>query len=267
VDLSLVELRIRALPGVVACQFTATAALVLVGPDGDGDAVRAAVTAVLDQAASELSVNVLAVPARAAVVPLWRRRKAAFALAGSAAALSATVAAAATVGVVAGSPRAPRAEIAAPLVLSPVTPAPPALNATATPAAPADAATMLDVTIELASTSTPIPAPTPPSAPVDGPVLLHVPLPHPLVAAARTPSLQPSPVAVASPLVAAAAGSVPADGSDDPPRGRARRVRAGIDRSEHAGPAPSASPVATNEGARHDDAETPPHHESKKSKD
>jgi len=105
-DARRIEHEIRTIPGVVACQITATTALVLVGPEGDAPAVRTAVSDVLATAASELSASVLAAPAEPPAgrsIAARRRRKAVFAMAGSAAALSASMAAAATVVVLGGA--------------------------------------------------------------------------------------------------------------------------------------------------------------------
>ena len=95
VEVERLEHRIRAVPGVVACQLGPDVALVLVAPGTDGATVRAAVTALVAEAAASLPVRFLASPAEAPQAGRFRRRSA-LVLVGSAAALTVGVAAAAT---------------------------------------------------------------------------------------------------------------------------------------------------------------------------
>ena len=251
-DARRIEHQIRSLPGVVACQFTATNALVLVGPDGDAAAVQAAVARVLEEVASELSLSVLAAPRPAAVVSLARRRrrKAAFAMAGSAAALSASMAAATTMVVLSGVDLpdrvrpVERTETAAPITLLSEPPVVEQL-------APRPDRTLTDKLIEAVEVAPPAEAsPATPAAPEA--VLITVPLPPALtglekssrsvkaVPVQQAPTPQPAPMPEV--VMASSAPAV----EDAAPHGVARRVRKG----NPDGPADQASPVATAEGAK-----------------
>ena len=257
-----IEHLIRALPGVVACQFTDANALVLVGPDGDSAAVQAAVATILEDAASGLTLSVLAAPRPAPIISLARRRrrKAAFAMAGSAAALSASMAAAATVVVLGGVdiaevPRGgERTEVAAPITL--LTEPPLVDQLTPRPAA----RTVTDKLIEAVEVAVPETAAsaTSPAAPSNGPVLLTIPLPPALTKLEKTaqdslatPPAVPKPapqrpvtVQPVEPVFTIASVSAPE--ASGPPHGVARRVRSGNGN----GPADQASPVATAEGGK-----------------
>lgn len=258
-DARRIEHQIRSLPGVVACQFTATNALVLVGPDGDAAAVQAEVARVLDEAASGLSLNVLAAPRPVAAVASLarrRRRKAAFAMAGSAAALSASMAAATTVVVLGGADlpdtsRPQRTETAAPITLLTEPPV-------AEQLAPPPVRTLTEKLIDAVEAASPADA-SPETPPAPQAVLVAVPLPPALtglekssrsVKTAVAPPTQPPPQPQASPAPLpvpelAMASSAPTV-DDSPPHGVARRVRKG---NAH-GPSDQASPVATAEGAK-----------------
>ena len=105
-DAGALEVHLRRLPGVVACQLTATEVVLLVGA-GDPAAIRIATRAVLDQAGSNRRVRVLAPAAVDPPVALWRRRRFAV-LAGAAGALSAGIAAASTLASMPGAVRPPQ---------------------------------------------------------------------------------------------------------------------------------------------------------------
>lgn len=267
-DARRIEHQIRSLPGVVACQFTAANALVLVGPDGDPSAVQAAVARLLDDAASGLSLSVLSAPRPVAAVTSLahrRRRRAAFAMAGSAAALSASMAAATTMVVLGGvdvpdaTRPAGRTETAAPITLL----TDPPLAEQLVPRAPRTLTDKLIDAVEVGAPASPA-SPAAPAAPQA--VLIEVPLPPALTGlekSARTakaaprpaaappadatpPALIPQPDLAPPPVPEVVVASSAPQGDDGPPHGVARRVRKGNSR----GPADQASPVATAEGAK-----------------
>jgi hypothetical protein len=108
-DAGALELHLRRLPGVVACQLTPDEVVLLLGA-GDPAAVRVAAQAALDQAGSGRRIRVLGGAPAAPPVALWRRRRFA-ALAGAAGALSAGIAAASTLASMPGAV-APPADVA-----------------------------------------------------------------------------------------------------------------------------------------------------------
>lgn len=226
-DAGALELHLRRLPGVVACQLTpAEAVLLLAG--GDPVAVRIAAQAALDQAGSTRAIRVLSA-APPIAPPLWRRRRFAV-LAGAAGALSAGLAAASTLasmpGAVAPSREAaievPEAEarvggrqevrtlVPAPVQAPPADP-PPATGDVASDeaGAPAESAVMVGASPPLAGTgSSPVASPPAPPA-VPGETDTPAPAPPPAPAPAPAPSTG---------VVAASA-----DEGDDPKgRGRGR---------------------------------------------
>ncbi|HEX2850618.1 MAG TPA: hypothetical protein VHN98_08695 [Acidimicrobiales bacterium] len=268
------EHRIRAVPGVVACQLTGAAALVLVAPGTDARGVHAAVTAVLLDAAAAMPVQVLgAAPASAGG---RRRRRHALALVGSAAALSVGVAAAATITPIDAGRSTGSGAPARSTAGSPQLSASPHRSTGAT----ADAITRAGLAAEpIATEIARGEAPDARHAPdaVDGgdaPMLLAIPLPGAIAAAAAaTPAARFDAAtdvgdAASSPTSPAGGPAEADDRTADPPvlvatadptpgarqpQGRARRVRRGFALPRPplpAVPAGAASEVATAEGAR-----------------
>lgn len=228
-DAGALELHLRRLPGVVACQLTATEVVVLLEA-GDPAAVRIAAQASLDQAGSDRRIRVLATaPASPSVAP-WRRRRFAV-LAGAAGALSAGLAAASTLASMPGAVSPARdAAIAVPETGSSaggsrrvrtLVPAPaPAPAAAADPAeAGAEAAAVMDATLASAPAPSAVLVDASPPAPAPAPVLATPPAPV-TAAPAATPSPSPAPSA---PAVTPEPGTVAAaSDEDDDRRGRGR---------------------------------------------
>lgn len=233
-DAGALELHLRRLPGVVACQLTATEVVVLVEA-GDAAAIRIAAQAALDQAGSDRRIRVLAMAPASPPVALWRRRRFA-ALAGAAGALSAGIAAASTLASMPGAVAPSREVIAVPGADVPaagsrgvrtLVPAPAGLTddgPVAADPATVDASVLADAT--LASAPVPAPASLAGTAPVPA---TPVPVASPAAPAAATATAptKPDPTAPSAPPVTPEPGVVSAssDEDDDPSRGRGREGR------------------------------------------
>lgn len=235
-DAGALELHLRRLPGVVACQLTATEAVLLLG-SGDPAAVRVAAQAALDQAGSDRRIRMLSAAPAAPPVAVWRRRRFAV-LAGAAGALSAGIAAASTLASMPGavSP-AQDVAISVPETESPagregvrtLVPAPAGASpdvALPVEAGIADAEALADVTLAgapaspLASSLAGSPvadAPAPPAPPAP-PTLLAPASPPPAALSAPVPA--PAPAVTPEPGVVSAASD-----DDDRSRGRGRDAR------------------------------------------
>lgn len=236
-DAGALELHLRRLSGVVACQLTATEAVLLLD-GGDPAAVRIAAQAALDQAGSNRTIHLLAVTPPAAPVPLWRRRRFAV-LAGAAGALSAGIAAASTLASMPGVVQpADEVAVGAPEEVAPAdrwavrTQVPAPARAAATAAAAVEVTEVpepADDGVALVSTGTDAAAAAGAIAlaPVSAPPPLEV---APAAPVARSEPLAPAPQPEPAPGVVAAGAD---DEDDRPGRGRARESR-----SEHPHGAP-----------------------------
>jgi hypothetical protein len=174
------ELEIRRVPGVLACQFTATDVLVLVEPTADAAAVTATVSGLLAAAAESRRVAVIGGTAAAAASSagaLWWLRKHHVAVAGATVAtFLAAAGAAAMTGTFSGSDGRVPHRVAAPAPTTTTTLPPQQGSSGPPPTSPQ-------------TTTTTVPAgPTPTTAPPATAQIIRVALPAPLPRSVSVPA-------------------------------------------------------------------------------
>lgn len=175
------ELEIRRVPGVLACQFTPTDVLVLVEPSADAAAVTATVTGLLGAAAESRRVAVIGGTAAAAAAgagAFWWLRKHHVAVAGATVATFLAAAGAAAMTGTLSSDNRPHSSLAAP---APSTTLPPGHDTTGPP--PTSTPTTTTTT-----TVPPAVSETPTTAPPTRAQIIRVALPAPLPRSAPGPT-------------------------------------------------------------------------------